>query len=412
MQKKPNLKSLSDEELLRRLSELLKDSRRAEADLVAHIAEVDARRAYAREAVPSMFKYCTEVLHLSEPEAWLRIRAARASRKHPRLLTMLRSGRIHLSGIALLAPHLNSRNEERLLDRATHKSKHQIEEMVAELKPQPDAPPMVRKLPAPRPKASGAPAPQLRPGAVPTTLQAASANGIPAPAFQLRPDAVGGGPASASKIEPIAPDRYRVRFTASGEMRDKLERLKDLMRSSVPDGDLARIIDIAITEKLERLEAKRFGKTRAPRKTLAETDTMAKSRHIPAAVRRAVYERDQGRCTYEDARGKRCTARDQLEFHHHDVPYGKKGDHMAELEYGKAKMARYRRSGDRVSEPQPPYRLHLHHSGTSSHPGQGPGLGRWSADRPGRLAGSCEYERGGWAGEKQGSPAPPVDVGT
>jgi hypothetical protein len=374
MQKKPNLRSLSDEELLRRLSEILKDSRRVEADLVAHIAEVDARRAYAREAVPSMFKYCTELLHLSEPEAWLRIRAARASRKHPRLLTMLRSGRIHLSGIALLAPHLNSRNEERLLDRATHKSKRQIEEMVAELKPQPDAPPMVRKLPAPRPKASGAPAPQLRPDAVPTTLQAASASGILAPALQLRPDAVGGGPASASKIEPVAPDRYRVRFTASGEMRDKLERLKDLMRSSVPDGDLARIIDIAITEKLERLEAKRFGKTRAPRKTLAETDTMAKSRHIPAAVRRAVYERDQGRCTYEDARGKRCTARDQLEFHHHDVPYGKKGDHslknvritceshnklLAELEYGEAKMARYRRSGNRVSEPAAPYSVDL-----------------------------------------------------
>jgi hypothetical protein len=63
------LASVSDDELLRRLSELLRQSRRVEADLVAHIAEVDERRLYAREACPSMFVYCTAVLHLSEPEA-------------------------------------------------------------------------------------------------------------------------------------------------------------------------------------------------------------------------------------------------------------------------------------------------------------------------------------------------------
>jgi len=145
------------------------------------------------------------------------------------------------------------------------------------------------------------------------------------------------------------------------------ERLQALMRVSVPDGDLGAIIEAAVTEKLERLEAKRFGKTKAPRKGLAETDTAPTSRNIPAAVRRAVYERDEGRCMYVDARGRRCTARDRLEFHHHGVPFGRGGDHspgnvrlacgthnalMAEVEYGKERMGRYRRrpSGGRVSE--------------------------------------------------------------
>ena len=40
------------------------------------------------------------------------------------------------------------------------------------------------------------------------------------------------------------------------DVRDKLERLQALMRSSVPDGDLAAIIEDAVTEKLERLEAR------------------------------------------------------------------------------------------------------------------------------------------------------------
>ena len=91
------LELLSDKELLRRLKDLASQSRRVEADLVAHIAEVDARRLFAREAAPSMFAYCTDVLHLSEQEAYLRITVARASRKHPAILPMLRDGRLHLS---------------------------------------------------------------------------------------------------------------------------------------------------------------------------------------------------------------------------------------------------------------------------------------------------------------------------
>ncbi len=82
----------------------MKQSRRVESVLVAHIAEVDARRLFAREASPSMFQYAVDVLHLSKAEAYLRIEVARASRRHPKLLTELADGRFHLSGIAELAP--------------------------------------------------------------------------------------------------------------------------------------------------------------------------------------------------------------------------------------------------------------------------------------------------------------------
>jgi hypothetical protein len=118
------LESLSDDELLRGLAHLLGQSRRVEADLVAHIAEVETRRLYAREASPSMFVYCTNVLHLSEAEAYLRITAARAARENPPLLAMLADGRLHLSGIAKLAPHLTRENRDSLLSRAVHKSGH------------------------------------------------------------------------------------------------------------------------------------------------------------------------------------------------------------------------------------------------------------------------------------------------
>lgn len=112
-----DLSQLSDDALLCRLAELLRRSRCVEAELVAHIGEVDARRLYRREAAPSMFAYCPDVLHLSEHEAYLRITVARAARDHPVLLTMLGEGRLHLSpaeGRVHLTPHPGGRPARRL----------------------------------------------------------------------------------------------------------------------------------------------------------------------------------------------------------------------------------------------------------------------------------------------------------
>jgi hypothetical protein len=370
MQPTHSLTSIPDDELLRRLAELLGQSRRVESDLVAHVGEVDSRRLYAREASPSMFAYCTEVLHLSEAEAYLRIAAARASREHPVLLEMLADGRLHLTGIAKLAPHLTRENRETLLQAAAGKSKRQIEELIAELFPRPDAPAVIRKLPSagPHPELGRALAAtaglELRPEAVASggvhvdRAESSSTRLGPdgvAPTG-LEPGAALSSAARPARIEPLAPGRYKVQFTASAELREKLERLQALRRGFVPDGDLAAIIEEAVTEKLERLEARRFARTKAPRKALADGQTRAGSRHVPAAVRRAVHERDGGRCRYVDEQGRRCTAREGLEFHHRH-PFGHGGDHsvgnialicrlhnsyLAEVDYGREAMERHR----------------------------------------------------------------------
>jgi hypothetical protein len=139
------------------------------------------------------------------------------------------------------------------------------------------------------------------------------------------------------------------------------------MRSKVPDGDLATIIEQAVSEKLERLEARRFAATKKPRKQLAESDVSASSRHIPAAVKRYVAERDGMRCRYVDEQGRRCPERHQLEFHHRH-PYGYGGDHrpedirlvctthnqlLADKDYGLDAMATRRRKPDRGPEHLP-----------------------------------------------------------
>jgi 5-methylcytosine-specific restriction endonuclease McrA len=272
---------------------------------------------------------------------------------------MLADGRLHLTAIAKLAPHLTVENREALLKRAAHRSRRQIEELVAELSPRPDAPAVMRKLTVDR---------RLRPDGVAAREPELRLEGSAGAGFELRPHGAAVLPGSRpAVVEPLGAARYKVQFTASAELYDKLERLRALMRPSVPDGDLAAIVEQAVTEKLERLEARRFAQTRAPRKTLSESETSPTTRQIPAAVKRAVYERDGGRCRYEDEQGRRCTARQGLEFHHRH-PFGRGGDHsvanvslacrchngyLAEVDYGREAIARHRRPGTRPSKPTP-----------------------------------------------------------
>jgi 5-methylcytosine-specific restriction endonuclease McrA len=375
---------------------LLKQSRRIEAVLVAHIGEVDARRLYIREA-GSMFGYCTQVLHLSEHESYTRIAVARASRRYPRLLAMLADGRLHLSGIVRLVPHLTDANCEHILACATHLTKNQIEELVAEIAPKPDVPATVIKLPQ-RVETSaelGRSRADLNLGAGPgeigqgggatpaaiekpatkengvshgtrsgTSWAVPVERGLDRVASVARCEAPARSPEPAAAVTPLSPGRYKVQFTASAELRDKLERLRALTRE-----DLVTVVEAAVTERLARLEAKRFALAKSPRKSLDETDTRPSSRYIPAAVRRLVRRRDGGRCTFVTRKGVRCTERRGLEFHHRR-PYGHGGGHSpenvcllcrqhnvyaAELDYGKDRMNRYRRAADRVSEASPAY---------------------------------------------------------
>src|SRR5262249_35702860 len=102
--------TLSDDELLVRTSELVARGRRLEAVLIAHLAEVEARKLPRREACPSMFAYATERLGLSECQAYERISVARTSRSFPAVLAMLADGRLTLTAAARLGPHLTAGN--------------------------------------------------------------------------------------------------------------------------------------------------------------------------------------------------------------------------------------------------------------------------------------------------------------
>lgn len=315
----PPLTTLSDAELCDTRHRLATRERHATAALVASLGEVDVRRLYLGEGCSSLFTYCTRVLHLSEHVAYNRIEAARAARRFPIILERLAHGSATLTTVRLLAPHLTPENHLALLDAARHASKHDVERLVATLRPKPAMPATVRKLPvrvAAGPAVSSTEAEPHRvvPSAAPTTAAPTPTVPAPAPTSQRR------------LVQPLAPSRYKVQLTLDDEGVALLRRAQALMRNRMPDGDMAAVVTEGLRLLVEQLEKTKAAATARPQSK--SRSLRRRSRTIPAAVRRAVWRRDEGRCAFIGTQG-RCTETAFLEFHHVQ-PYAEGGSATVE----------------------------------------------------------------------------------
>jgi hypothetical protein len=225
---------------------------------------------------------------------------------------MLATGALSPTTARLLARHLTPENQEALLAAASGLGKLAVEELLARWFPQPDVAPRIRRLPSPSaspslfldaPVISGmpvaAPCPALPPVTIPTTDVA------------RRP----------AVVRPLAAERFEVRFTASGEMRDRLREAQDLLGHAVPNGDLAQVFDRALVLLVADLKRRKYAATT---RTSPWRQSSGEARTPVAAVRRAVVARDQGRCRFIGNDGHRCGERRFLEFHH-IVPYAAGG---------------------------------------------------------------------------------------
>jgi len=142
-----SLTHLSNELLRRELTTKAAKEKEATAELLAHIAEFDERKLFLPEAYPSMLDYCIKELRLSEEAAKKRIWVARAGRGCPGVFEALASGRMHLAGLVVLARHHSPQNARELLAAAEHKSREEIERLVAERFPKLDVPAEVAAIP-------------------------------------------------------------------------------------------------------------------------------------------------------------------------------------------------------------------------------------------------------------------------
>jgi hypothetical protein len=173
-----------------------------------------------------MHAYCVGALGLSEDSAWKRIRVARLARAFPEVLDMIADGRVHLSAVVLLSPHLTRKNAAALFAAATQKTKRQIEASGRAI-------PAAGRAGAGPGHRAGARSPEAGPGAslAPPCEPASSAEGVaglpvappaprpelaPGPVFVLPPVPVPAAlapPAPQPRVTPLTPERYAVQFT-------------------------------------------------------------------------------------------------------------------------------------------------------------------------------------------------------
>src|SRR5689334_16435816 len=241
-----------------------------------------------------MLAYCIGELGLSEDAAKKRIQVARVAKDCPAVLEALTEGRVHLTGLRLLAPHLTPETVDELLAAATHKSKDEIERCLAERHPKLDVPAQVE--PVPTAGGEGAPGHLSGPEVVAIAVSEGAAR---------HPHA---------RVAPLSAEAFAVQFTRHREADERFRYLQDLLGHQVSRADIAEVYDRAVKELIKKMERVRFGACERPRAAGAASGK--DPRHIPAHVKRAVFMRDGGQCTFVSESGHRCEAKGDVEFDH------------------------------------------------------------------------------------------------
>ncbi|HET9328861.1 MAG TPA: HNH endonuclease signature motif containing protein [Candidatus Eisenbacteria bacterium] len=284
-----SLSHLSNEVLLREVVVIAGRARTATAELLAHIAEIDERKLYLPAGYASMHAYCIGELKLSEEMTSKRVAAARAARQFPVIFAMVADGRLSLSAIAVLRPLLTQDDAEDLLAVAAGKTRLELEQLVAERFP---------RL-------------ELTTGlaAVPTVDHpVCQGTGRSSPGtIYLHPKP------PVREVEPVAPERFTLQVTIDRATHDLLRQAQDLLGHQVPHGDLGAVLGRVLRLGVAQLEKRRLGATDRPRTSPRPS---ASARHIPLCVRRAVWARDEGKCTFAGESGHRCAEKRGLEFDH------------------------------------------------------------------------------------------------
>ena len=299
---------LSPEAALRSLCTIDLEEKSRVAEGVALIAVIDRRRDYLGTGHPSMCDYCVHRLHMSEDKALRRIQVARAALKFPELFECLADGRLSVTTACVLAPHLEPATAAGLIEAAAHRSRQEIQRLLATA-----AQPSMRgeelALSDDVQDRSESPAP-VRVDLHVESSSAADTELAPPPEVVV--------PASAERRGRIVsrPDGgHEVRVALTEAELGTFRRVQGLLGHAVPSGDPAIVYARAMEHYVAYLEKQRLGTKRA-RAAEAARERIPRGRGIPKALRRAVWERDGGRCTFTGEGGHRWTATSRIEFDH------------------------------------------------------------------------------------------------
>ena len=303
------LERLSSTELDRSAEKLVVAENGNIAKLIAHIAEMSARKVALELGYKNLFDYCIRRLNLSEGAVPARIHVANVSRRFPQLLVALAENRISLTVASLLAAHVSENNVDKLISDCAGMTRKQTEVYLVTLRPKPVFEPSIRKRPSrPQPLAPRPQNERLTPKA-------------PSPPLEQTPPK-----SSPTILQPARPDEFNFRFAAGRDFRDKFERLAEVLGVENAQKHMADILEKALDIALEKKDPKKkferrkkrekSSKSRSRSNDVAKNDQPAKSRYIASEVSERVHARSNYQCQYCSSDGTRCSSRTGLQIEH------------------------------------------------------------------------------------------------
>src|SRR5439155_11702156 len=134
------------------------------------------------------------------------------------------------------------------------------------------------------------------------------------------PNAVSSGGKKSVISAPAAPPPepiivHQIKMTVGPEFLACLSEVRAALSHVHPQGRLEDVLLSCMKTALAQHRKRRQAEVTRPRPAAARPQKSG-SRHVAAAVKREVYARDQGCCTFFADDGKRCGERKRLEFHH------------------------------------------------------------------------------------------------
>lgn len=238
----------------------------------------------------------------------------RAAMKYSVILDMLRAQQATLTSVAMIAPHLTQENYADLLRRIAGASTRDVERLVAGFSPTKAKRDIIRPISVSVPE-------------TPLSAESKFINGDVDAAQQENSTELGEALVLSGTSEKAA-NKVRIAFDAPAELAEKIERLKEIHAHKLKDGSLAEVLAMAVDMLLEKTAPEHKADTKLrcvekksahkdiPKTTSPTLNVGVRKRRPPAAVQREVWKRDAGQCTFQNEKGRRCSARGRLQIDH------------------------------------------------------------------------------------------------
>lgn len=350
-----DLKHLSDEGLLESTLNAVQAERDSTAVVLHHLREMDKRRLYSKLKCKNLKDYAVRYLKYSDGEAWMRIAAMQLLKELPEIEEKINDGSLSMTNLAMVK---RAFGQEATLASVSDKIEIQTDLLQSS---QIEAQPRSRSQSQP-----GKPA--VRSKDQKLELIEMLENVSKREALKIVERETGVKVEATESVRDLADGQVEMKTVVTKETEELIRNLKGLLAHSHPNLSSGDLLNMALRALKEKLEPSKKPKSTFPEKRQsvkkaasaqnakvqqrkATDQNKHSSRYIPAEIRKAVWQRDEAKCT-------NCSSSFALQFEH-VVPFAKGGETSVENikllcrhcnqrsaieSFGQAKMSLYLRA--------------------------------------------------------------------